>query len=359
MATPNIQFTQATRKRINISMLVSGISGSGKSFSAMSIATAMGKTAVIDTEGASAEKYAELFDFYVHSAFTPKEDWYNGNDPKHDPRYIAAAVRVAASQGFQVVVVDSLTSSWDWVMRYMDNLNAGGSDTKGFRNWDKVNPIWAELTDLMQSPPIHIFWTARSKMTHAMETDANSGRTVVKKLGLEAILRPQTEFYPDITAEMHNDNGVVSMSISKSRCLDIKAGDTFESPGGHLASILKQWADTGVQTPKASASFSKAASQNLSPDERFEKLADWFHSESKKVYETDALDIGVNDVWTDLVAAMGDPEDATRFFSSIFQDKQVTPVRMVVVAKWLSSDETRRNASISNWRASSYGQINE
>lgn len=355
---PVIEFKKATRKKINISMLISGISGSGKSYTAMSLGTQLGKTAVIDTEGSSAEKYAELFDFSVHSAFTPKDDWYNGNDPKHDPRYIAAAIRAAIAQGFDVVIVDSLTSAWDWVMRYMDNLNAGGSDTKGFRNWDKVNPIWAELTDLMQAPPCHILWTARSKMTHAMETDPSTNRTVIKKLGLEAILRPQTEFYPDITAEMSNQDGVATLTVSKSRCLDMKSGDSFENPSVQLAAMLKQWADTGVQVSAKPVTFAKP---DLSPDVKFQKLQDWFlEQEAKYLVNGMSGDVDLGAMWSVFESLFEETDEAERFFESLAQGPhQESDSHLYALNDWLQGKPSARQGHITNWRASSYGQVTQ
>ena len=62
-------FKKATKKNAKLRLALFGVSGSGKSFSALRIATGLagknGKIAFIDTERGSASKYADRFDFDV------------------------------------------------------------------------------------------------------------------------------------------------------------------------------------------------------------------------------------------------------------------------------------------------------
>jgi ATP-dependent protease Clp ATPase subunit len=59
-------FKKATKTNIKIRLALSGASGSGKTFSALAIASHLSSPiALIDTERGSASKYADKFDFDV------------------------------------------------------------------------------------------------------------------------------------------------------------------------------------------------------------------------------------------------------------------------------------------------------
>lgn len=58
------KFEKATKEKAKLRAALFGPSGSGKTFSALRIATGLGrKIAVIDTERGRARKYADIFEF--------------------------------------------------------------------------------------------------------------------------------------------------------------------------------------------------------------------------------------------------------------------------------------------------------
>ena len=60
------QFTKATKSQAKARIALIGPSGSGKTYTALRLSQALGdRVAVIDTENASASKYADEFDFDV------------------------------------------------------------------------------------------------------------------------------------------------------------------------------------------------------------------------------------------------------------------------------------------------------
>jgi hypothetical protein len=77
-----------------------GISGGGKTYSALSIASHLGKSiAHIDTEHGSASKYADLFTFDTCELTS-----------FHPQNYIDAIN--AASGSYDVLIIDSLSHAW-------------------------------------------------------------------------------------------------------------------------------------------------------------------------------------------------------------------------------------------------------
>lgn len=99
-------FQKAQRFLTNPTIALTGPTGSGKTFSALrlasGIAKAMGKRfAVIDAENGSASLYSDFFDF----------DTLNLTPPFTTEKYIAA-ISEAEKGGYCAVVCDSITHAW-------------------------------------------------------------------------------------------------------------------------------------------------------------------------------------------------------------------------------------------------------
>src|SRR5262245_23362492 len=94
-------FRPARREGVSLLLGLAGSSGSGKSFSAMRLATGMAGDApfaVIDTEAGRAKHYADRFKF-DHGDLTP---------PFTPARYLDA-INAADAAKYPVIVVDSAT----------------------------------------------------------------------------------------------------------------------------------------------------------------------------------------------------------------------------------------------------------
>ena len=90
-------FKKATLANIKIRLALSGASGSGKTYSALAIASHLSSPiALIDTERGSASKYADKFDFDVCEL----TDF-------HPSRYIEA-IQAAEQAGYSTIIIDSL-----------------------------------------------------------------------------------------------------------------------------------------------------------------------------------------------------------------------------------------------------------
>lgn len=125
-----MSFTFAPAERRNTHLLVSlaGASGSGKTFSAMNLATGIcgdEPFAVIDTEAGRALHYADQFKFH-HLDFAP---------PFTPERYLEA-VKAAEAEGFKAIVVDSMSHEFDGQGGIMEmaETNASGVPKPGVEN---------------------------------------------------------------------------------------------------------------------------------------------------------------------------------------------------------------------------------
>jgi hypothetical protein len=120
-------FRKAVREQVGLLVGIAGESGSGKTYSALRLATGMARGkpfCVIDTEAGRAKHYASLFSF----------DHGDLSAPFRPDRY-AEAIDAADKAGYPVIVVDSMSHVWagdggvlDWQEEELDRM--AGDDWK-------------------------------------------------------------------------------------------------------------------------------------------------------------------------------------------------------------------------------------
>ncbi|BBC26797.1 MULTISPECIES: AAA family ATPase [unclassified Pseudanabaena] len=221
-------FQQATKENIKLRMALYGPPGCGKTYTALQLATILGKKiGLIDTEYGSSRKYANLFNFKVLelTKFGPSQ-YYN-------------AIESAEESGFDYLIIDSLSHAW-----YAE-LDAVGSDV---RNWARVRPIERQLWDKIISSSCHIIATMRSKIEYDYNTVEVGGKqkiTSVRKIGTAPIQKEGSEFELDICGLLDDQN---TLTISKSRCPEISNG-IFPKPGKKFAEMIQTWLSDDTPAP--------------------------------------------------------------------------------------------------------------
>lgn len=165
-------FVKAKKEQVWLKVLLSGASGSGKSYSALRVAKGIAdkcgsRIAYIGTEGSRNKYYASSFDY----------DLLDLEDPFTIDKYVEA-IDMAIDAGYKVLIIDSLTHEWLWLNDTHDKM-PGNS----FQNWGKLKPKHREFMDKILTCPIHIIATSRSKDEWVLETDSK-GRQIPRKVGL-------------------------------------------------------------------------------------------------------------------------------------------------------------------------------
>ena len=159
-------FTKATKQNLYLRMALMGPSGSGKTYSALALASGMSdRVAVLDTEHASASIYADQFNFDTVQLTS------------HAPERYIEVIHAAQEQGYQVLVIDSLSHAWagtDGLLEEVDKLDTGNRNQ--FAKWGKITPRHNQLIEAILSAQLHIIATLRSKTAWAMEQ--RSGKQV-------------------------------------------------------------------------------------------------------------------------------------------------------------------------------------
>ncbi len=255
-------FRKATREQARLRFALIGPAGAGKTYSALSIATNLvpnGRVALIDTECGSAELYGKTFDFDTMNLAT------------HSPLAYVDAIEAGVSEGYDVIVVDSLSHAWigkDGALEQVDK--AADRDPRGnsFTAWRSVTPKHNKLVETMLACKAHLIVTIRAKTEFVQEKNEKTGKTEIRKIGLAPVQRDGLEYEFTCVGDIDLSN---TLKISKTR-LDgvIAPGDIFEKPGAILAKKIYGWLMDGsparpapiavVEAPKASTAVASAVS---------------------------------------------------------------------------------------------------
>lgn len=244
-------FKKATKLESKGRIALTGPSGSGKTLTALKFARVLagptGRIAVIDTEKGSASKYSDKFDFDVLELTS------------FAPLTYVEAIKAAEAEGYDVIVVDSLTHAWsgkDGAMEQVDKIKARtrGGEGNGFTAWKDVTPMHNALIDAMTGSTAHVVATMRSKMEYVIEEDSR-GKKVPRKVGMAPEQRAGMEYEFDLVGDMDQDHRLV---VSKSRC-DELADAVVMKPGPETAEVFKAWLSGAPRPAAPSNALSESA----------------------------------------------------------------------------------------------------
>lgn len=225
-----MKFIKATKHESRLRLALIGPAGTGKTYSALAIATALvpgGKVAVIDTERGSASKYADQFAFDVAEL------------DRHSPTDYVAAIRAAEEAGYDVVVVDSLSHAWSGkggALELVDQAAKRARTPNTFGAWREVTPLHNEMVDAIVGSKAHIIVTMRAKTEWVQEQDER-GKTRIRKVGLAPVQRDGLEYEFDVVGDLDQEH---SLLVTKTRCSAL-ANAMVLKPGKELADVLRAW----------------------------------------------------------------------------------------------------------------------
>lgn len=267
---------RGTRRRTKARLALSGPSGAGKTWTALSVAQVIGaersedgrvirpaSVLVIDTEpgdgnqGAS-ELYADAFDFDVIEWLAP-----------YDPRDLALTIRDAGTQ-YDVIIVDSASHFWKGQGGTLDI--AGGR----FGGWKAATPAQDELVDAILRCAAHVIVCTRAKQDYQVEEDPN-GKQTVKKLGLAPIQRDDLEYEFQVVAMIDVEH---RLDVGKTRAA-VLAGRSYP-PGqqDRMAEEYREWLEAGVQFIRLSdVEALRSGFDSLDNEQERRKLKTMFRSE--------------------------------------------------------------------------------
>ena len=230
-------FQKAKKEKVWTKVLLGGASGSGKSYSALRLATGLAKKAnsriaAIDTEAGRIRYYANEFDF----------DDLQLEEPYTPQKYIDA-INQAIDGGYKVLIIDSISHEWNYCVETHDKM-PGNSYT----NWQKITPMHNKFMEKVLQCPMHVIATVRGKDEYVLEE--KNGKQTPKKVGLGYKQRDGVEYEYTVTFNIDQDTHVSSVSKDNTHIFEGRFEVLTEKDG----EALYDWANSG-ETPVAKPKY--------------------------------------------------------------------------------------------------------
>ena len=154
------------------------------------------------------------------------------------PESYIEALDVCEKAGMEVVIIDSISHSWEYLLDYHASL-PGNS----FTNWSKVTPRHNAFVDRILRSSAHVIATVRAKTDYTMVE--KNGKQVPEKVGMKGIQRDGVEYEYSLCFELDIRHYA---HASKDR-----TGLFMDKPPFRLSTdtgvAIRQWCEEGVHDP--------------------------------------------------------------------------------------------------------------
>lgn len=242
----------AQRKKAKLKLGLSAPSGGGKTFGALLIAFGLikekypkmsdseiwSKIAIIDSENGSGQLYVgtDVGGIRIGS--------YNTIllEPPFEADKYSQGIKLCKESGMEVCIIDSTTHLWAGQGGLLEQqANVAKRTGNSYTAWRDVTPQHNRFIDTMLQTDIHIIATMRSKTEYVQEKNPDTGKTTVRKVGLNPIQKEGMEF--EFTAFMEIDADHIAFgSKDRSGVVDQK----YQKITPELGKEFMRWLESGL-----------------------------------------------------------------------------------------------------------------
>lgn len=251
-----IELKKAQRKRARLRLGMSAPSGGGKTLGALLIAYGLlkekypttnsdelwSKIAIIDTENGSGELYVGK------EVGGVKIGEYNAItlSPPFEAEKYTQSLEVCVDAGMEVAIIDSTTHLWSGQGGLLEQQsNIAKRTGNSYTAWRDITPQHNRFVDAMLQSDIHVIATMRSKQEYVQEKNSETGKTVVRKLGLNPIQKDGMEYEFTVFLEIDSEHNAFG---SKDRTGIVDQKYFIITP--KLGQELMKWLESGTDEPK-------------------------------------------------------------------------------------------------------------
>jgi hypothetical protein len=221
-------FQKAVKSKSKLRAAIFGASGSGKTFSALRVATGLGeKIAVIDSERGSSSKYADRFNFDVCDL-----------EKRTIESYCDA---IKSASGYDVLIIDSISHAWQELLEEVDKIAETKYKGNSWSAWSKATPIQRKFIECILNFSGHVIVTMRSKTEWTIERNDN-GKSTPRRVGLAPEQGKGIEYEFDMLLELSNDH---SCHVIKDRT-GMYQDAVIDKLSEDFGKELKNWLNDGV-----------------------------------------------------------------------------------------------------------------
>lgn len=201
---------KAKRYQVKASIMIEGLTGSGKTGLALCFAHALSgneweKVGMIDTENKSADlivgqhaHIGEQFGEFLKIDLT--------EDDGYAPVNYLEGAKVLINEGVETVIFDSSTHAWMRKGGVIDLVNIAEENSKSrnkFSAWNtpEVTLNKNALFEMIRNNKYHVITTVRVKEKFGMDID-ESGKTRIRSLGEQQVQTEGLKYEPDLVLSM-------------------------------------------------------------------------------------------------------------------------------------------------------------
>lgn len=218
-------FKKASKKGSKLRLALFGVSGSGKTFSALRIASGLGqKIAVIDTERGSASKYSDRFSFDVAECEKPTI-----NNLK---------MIIDQAKGYDVLIIDSLSHAWMELLQEVEQIAKSRYGGNTWSAWSEGTPKQQGFINSILNFPGHIISTMRVETNWTTMTN-EKGKTVPVRIGEAPKQGKGMEYEFDMLMQLSQDHIAQVVKDRTGKYQD----ELIEKPGEEFGKELALWLD--------------------------------------------------------------------------------------------------------------------
>lgn len=200
MSVLNIRKAQREGARLVIG--VSGISGSGKTFTALQLAYGLAnfdatKVGLLDTENRRGSLYADAL---KNSKGEVQQFWIGDLDAPFSPQRYIDSILEFQRIGVEVLVVDSVSHEWEGTGGCEDIANQGNPRLP---DWKRAKAEHKRFMNAMLQSDMHVIACSRAREKVSIEKV--EGRTVVTPLGVLPVVEKNFMFEMTASLMMWNE----------------------------------------------------------------------------------------------------------------------------------------------------------
>jgi len=226
------KFKKATKKQAKLRLALFGVSGSGKSYSALRIAKGIGgKIAVIDTENHSISKYSDRFDFDVCEC--EKASINN------------ICMLLDDANDYDVLIIDSLTHAWDELIEEVNKAAKAKFNGNNWSAWSEGTPKQRNFIKSLLNFKGHLIVTMRSETTWEVQEN-DKGKKVPVRIGTAPKQGKNIEYEFDMLINLNQDHTAFVLKDRTGKYQD----ECFELIDEKLGEQLAIWLNDGEQQVK-------------------------------------------------------------------------------------------------------------
>lgn len=184
------QIRKAQREGARLVIGLAGVSGSGKTYTALQLAYGLtnghaDKVGFIDTENRRGSLYSDTLGspFLIGDLMAP-----------FSPQRYIDGIKAFSDAGVEVLVIDSISHAWEGLGGCQDIANASR-----FPNWKEAKQQWKRMMDAILQSPCHVILCVRAREKMDFKDPKNP-----IPLGLQPIIEANAMFEMTASAMMHD-----------------------------------------------------------------------------------------------------------------------------------------------------------